>query len=120
MSDIKKELGFEVAHLGVNCIDEEGSVRAARFFSEVFGLPLKEGKDSIFAGPSIEIMKGTGRGKCGHIAISTKDIHKARVYLESMGLEFDPESIKYDSSGRLTVIYFKNEIAGFALHLVQR
>lgn len=120
MSDIKEELGFEVIHFGINCIEEENAKKTAGFFSEVFGLPLKEGKDSIFAGPSVELMKGAGRGKCGHIAISTKDIIKAKGYLESMGLEFDPESKKYNSEGRLVVIYLKNEIAGFAVHLLQR
>ncbi|MDI3480413.1 MAG: 2-dehydro-3-deoxyphosphogluconate aldolase / (4S)-4-hydroxy-2-oxoglutarate aldolase [Tepidanaerobacteraceae bacterium] len=119
MSDIKEELGFEVIHFGINCIDEENARRAAGFFSDVFGLSAKEGKDSIFSGSSIEIMKGAGRGRCGHIAISTKDIHRAREYLESLGLEFDPESKKYDSEGNLIVIYLKKEIAGFAVHLLQ-
>jgi len=120
ISDIKEELAFEVAHFGINCADDADAKKEADAFGNFFGLPIKEGKSSIFAGPFIEIMKGAGRGKCGHIGIATNDIRKAQEYLESLGLEFDPASQKYNSEGKLMAIYLKNEIAGFAVHLLQR
>jgi len=120
MSDIREELKFEVVHFGVNCENSISAKREAEIFADLFGLPLKEGKSSIYAGPLIEIMKGSGRGKCGHIAIAANDILKARKYLEDKGLKFDDDSIKYDSEGNPIVIYLKDEIAGFAVHLLQR
>ncbi|MEA4966168.1 MAG: hypothetical protein VB055_10140 [Oscillospiraceae bacterium] len=32
---------------------------------------------------------------------------------------FDPDSVKYDEKGRQKAIYLGEEIAGFAVHLVQ-
>ena len=120
LSNIREELDFEIVHFGVNCVDELEARKNAETFAAIFGFPIKEGKDSIYASPSIEIMKGSGRGKCGHIAVASNDIHKAQKYLENQGLEFDPTSVKYSNEGNLIVIYLKNEIAGFAIHLLQR
>ncbi len=116
--DIREELGFKVAHIGVNCADEESAKKTADFFNRIFGLPLKEGKSSIFASPMIEVMKGAGPGCCGHLAIGTNDLEKARKYLEGLGLEFDDQSVKYDSEGQPIAIYLKEEIAGFAVHIL--
>lgn len=120
MKDIKEELGFQVVHFGLNCADGFEARKEAELFAGVFGLPVNEGKDSIYAGPLIELMKGPGRGRCGHIAVATNDIHKAQKYLESLGLEFDAASSKFDMEGNLVVLYLKNEVAGFAVHLLQR
>lgn len=119
MSDIREELGFEVVHFGVNCDDDLRAKKDAEVFASLFGLPIKEGKSSIYAGSFIELMKGGGRGRCGHIAVATKDINKAQKYLEDLGWEFDPTSAKHNSEGNLIVIYLKAEIAGFAIHLLQ-
>lgn len=115
-----KELEFEVVHIGVNCPDDLEAKKSAEFFLSFFAFPVKDGKDSIYASSFIELMKGKGRGKHGHIAIGTTDIFKAQEYLEEQGLEFDPDSIKYSNDGNPIVIYLKNEIAGFALHLLQK
>lgn len=119
MSDIKDKLGFEFVHIGINCDDSEAK-STSETFTRLFGMPIIEGKTSIYAGSHIEIMKGSGRGKCGHIAIATNDINRARTYIEGLGFEFDPKSEKYDSEGRLIVVYLKNDIAGFAIHLLQK
>ena len=120
MSISIEDLDFEVAHFGVNCDDETEAKVTAKIFATLFGLPIKEGKSSIYTGPLIELMKGEGRGRCGHIAITTKDIGKAKEYLEGLGYEFDPTSVKYDNEGNLIVIYLRDEIAGFAIHLLQK
>ena len=36
------------------------------------------------------------------------------------GIEFIKESAGYDDKGNLKVIYFKDEICGFAIHLVKK
>ena len=42
-----------------------------------------------------------------------------RAYLERQGFEFDPASANV-KDGQLKAIYLKDEIAGFAVHLVQK
>ena len=114
-----QDMNFKVAHLGINSSDEEEALSAAKFFMTLFGFPMNDKKDSVFAGPMIEIMKGNGRGTKGHIAISVKNIHKGKKYLEDMGYVFDADSAKYDSNGNLVLIYLKDEVIGFAVHLIQ-
>ncbi len=110
-----------IDHFGVNLKDSAETVEIAEIFTKLFNLEISDGKDSTYAGPLIELMKhGMGRGQHGHIAVSTSDIEKAVSSLKEKGIEFDTESCKYDSTGRLIVIYMKQEIAGFAIHLLQK
>ena len=44
---------------------------------------------------------------------------RAQAYLERQGFEFDPASASV-KDGQLKAIYLKDEIAGFAIHLVQK
>lgn len=116
---VRKMLGFELVHVGVNCGSEEEADAAARKFSTLFGWPVKPGNSSIFAGTAVEAMKQGGRGAKGHIAVACNSVMRARAYLEGQGFEFD-ESTAKTKNGKLTVIYLKDEIAGFAVHLVQK
>ena len=46
---------------------------------------------------------------------------KSQLLLRRMGFEFDESSIVYDDkSGKPKFVYFKDEVAGFAIHLVQK
>ncbi|MBL7006330.1 MAG: VOC family protein [Spirochaetia bacterium] len=117
----EKALFKGIDHIGINCKDSSTALQNAELFNSLFDLGVTDGKDSVYAGPSIELMKnGISRGTCGHIAVATNDIEKAKSLLESRGFEFDPDSSKYDSSGKLIVIYLKLEIGGFAIHLLQK
>ncbi len=114
-------LGFEIGHLGVNTEDAADSANAAAKFAKAFGgLEVTEGNSSIFAGKIIEIMKGKGRGVNGHIAIKTNSVDRAVYHLKSQGIEFDESSALFNADGSMKVIFFKDEIAGFALHLLQK
>ena len=119
-NDILDNIGFKVVHLGINASDPKTALATAQWFETFFGWPVEEGNQSIYAGPKLEIMKGGGRGTHGHIAVAVNDIHEAKAYLEGKGCTFQDESAKYDAEGNLIVIYFKDEIAGFAVHLLQR
>ena len=111
-------LSFEFRHVGLNAGSPEGADEVGRFFSEIFGLPVsKDTAFSLYAGPSIEVVKGGGRGARGHIALAVRDIAAAVAELESRGVEFDFDSAKREESGEIFVIYLKKEIAGFAIHL---
>ena len=64
-------------------------------------------------------MKTPYLGKNGHIAIGTTDIEKAVAYLKEQGVEIDMETAKYKNE-KLIAVYIKEEIGGFAVHLVQK
>lgn len=115
-----ENMNFEVVHLGINTTGDEMALAAAKMFGALFGWPVEPGKDSIYAGPRLEFMKSGGRGTHGHIAVAVDDIHAAKAYLENKGWAFAVDSAKYDAAGKLIVIYFQDEISGFAVHLLQK
>ena len=112
-------LGFDLAHIGINAADAQEALEVSKKFSSIFGLPLKEGNNSNFAGTGIEVSKGAGLGKNGHIAIKTNSIARAMAYLERNGVEIDMDTAKF-SDGAMIAVYLKEEIGGFAVHLLQK
>ena len=112
-------LGLYPVHIGINAGTEEAAVKAANFLSSVFGFSLKDGTVSVFAGDGIELMKQQGTGTHGHIAMGTASILRAQAYMERCGLELDYHNARKDSKGNISLIYLKEEILGFAVHLVQ-
>ena len=114
-------LGFEIGHLGVNTADAADASDVAVKFAKAFGgLETSEGNSSFWAGKIIEIMKGKGKGVNGHIAIKTNSVDRAVYHLKAQGIEFDESTALYNADGTMKVIFFKDEIAGFALHLLQK
>ena len=113
-------LGFQVVHIGINTENEEAALKAANRFSLLFGFQNKIGNSSIFSGESLEIIKSRYFGQNGHIAVATNSVLRARAFFERQGVEFNAESAKTDAKGNTTAIYFKEEIGGFAVHLLQR
>jgi 2-dehydro-3-deoxyphosphogluconate aldolase/(4S)-4-hydroxy-2-oxoglutarate aldolase len=113
--------GFTVVHFGINAASEEAAGKGAALFNTLFGFPLKDGNSSVFAGDYLELMKLPGAaGTNGHIAIATTTITRAQAYLERQGVSFDPGSVKKNAEGRMNVIFAKDEILGFAWHLLQK
>ena len=117
---VQTMLGFEFAHMGLNTENEEEALKAAKTFEALFGLDYVVGNSSVFAGARrMEIMKKPGRGKYGHIAIATNTLPRAIAHLKARGVEFDESSL-VEKNGKKIAIYLKEEIAGFAVHLVQK
>jgi 2-dehydro-3-deoxyphosphogluconate aldolase/(4S)-4-hydroxy-2-oxoglutarate aldolase len=114
-----KNFGFQVMHIGLNLENAAAAKKTADLLLDLFGFEESETPISIFSSPEIEIMKKKGAGTLGHIAIGTTDILEAKKYLTSKGIEFDESSAAYSENGKLKLIYLKNEIAGFAFHLLQ-
>ena len=113
-------LGLQVMHVGINTANEAEAQKAADRFSALFGFQVKGGASSLFAGEGIEIMKSPYLGKYGHIAIATNCIYRARAFFERQGVEFNPDAIKTDDKGNMMAAYLKEEIGGFAVHLLQK
>ncbi|MDR0554330.1 MAG: bifunctional 4-hydroxy-2-oxoglutarate aldolase/2-dehydro-3-deoxy-phosphogluconate aldolase [Treponema sp.] len=117
---VQTMLGFSPAHIGINCPNPEEAAGAAKLFGALFGFPLRDGNSSIFAGEGIELMKAPGLGKNGHLAVAANSLYRAAAHLERRGFRFKPESVKKDAGGKITAIYLQDEIAGFAVHLLQK
>ncbi len=118
---VKTMLGLEFVHIGINNDSAEEAKRGAKLFELMFGMPLRETSKSTFAGEAFEFMHLNGAGKHGHIGIRTHFVDRAMAYFKRMGFEFDESSIVYDEkSGKPKFVYFKDEICGFAIHLVQK
>lgn len=117
---VVKMLGFELRHIGINAQNETEADSIATVFQNLFGFTKKMGNASIFAGLGIEVMKTTYLGQHGHIAIATNYLDRAIYHLESCGISFDETTSKYDSANKRTAIYLKDEVAGYAVHLLQK
>ena len=118
-SAVDKMLGFELRHVGINSGSPEQAQKDAEQLARLLNWPVKPGNSSVFAGAGFECMKEPGRGEKGHIAIATNFIRRAKWHLEQRGYEFDESSIK-EKNGKMTAIYLKDDICGFAFHLVQK
>ena len=94
------------------------SRKGATLLEALFGLTVREGNSSVFAGKDVELMKSPYLGKNGHIAIGTPDVAAAVEELKSRGFAFNMESAKYKADGTLNAIYLADEICGFAVHLI--
>ena len=117
---VRKMLGFELRHIGINCGNEAAANAAADKLRDVFGFEKKPGSSSVFAGTAVEAMNTAGRGTHGHIAIATNFVDRAVYYLERQGVEFDKSTERRKASGELEFVYLKDEIGGFVYHLVQK
>ena len=112
-------LGFEVAHVGINTEDGGVARAVADSFAAAFGFPAKDGASSVFASSGIEVMKSRCLGSQGHIAVRTNRMDAAIAELEKEGFAVNMDTAKY-KGGRIIAVYLKDEIGGFAIHLLQK
>jgi len=118
-SAVDKMLGLELRHVGINSGCPEQAMKDAEAIAKLLNWPVKPGNSSVFAGVGFECMKEAGRGRNGHIAIGCNNVARAKWHLERRGFVFDEDSLKL-KNGKPNAIYLKDEIAGFAFHLVQK
>lgn len=119
-SAVNLMLGLELRHVGVNSGSPEAAMRDAQLFCKLLGWQVKEGNSSVFAGNAFEMMKKPFRGTNGHIAIACNDIARAKWHMERRGFAFEDESTASMKDGKMVAIYLKDEIGGFAIHLLQK
>ena len=112
-------LGFEVAHVGINCADANASDAVCADFAGAFGFDVKQGNSSNFASTGVEVMKSNYLGKNGHIAVRTNSMDAAIAELTKRGFEVDMSTAKMKGD-RIAAVYLKNEMGGFAVHLLQK
>jgi 2-dehydro-3-deoxyphosphogluconate aldolase/(4S)-4-hydroxy-2-oxoglutarate aldolase len=112
-------LGLELRHIGINSGDPETAAKDAAMIAKLLGWPLDDHQNAVFVDKAFEVMKVPFRGKNGHIAIACNNIKRARWHLERRGFVFDDDSAIV-KDGKLRAIYLKDDIAGFAFHLLQK
>ena len=117
--DPKQLFGMYVAHVGINASSDEEAEAIVKEFSDLMGL-ARQGISpaSVFASDLIEVMRpGRGRGTKGHIGFHVDDIDAAEKWFKSRGFEINEDSRVKNPDGSTYLVYFKHEIAGFAIHL---
>ena len=114
----KTLLGFEVAHIGINTPDADAAMDVCKAFNDAFDFNVKQGNSSNVASTGVEVMKTMFKGANGHIAIRTNKMIPAIAEMERRGYELDMDSVK--DKNNIKAVYFKNEIGGFAVHLLQK
>ncbi|MEA4912600.1 MAG: bifunctional 4-hydroxy-2-oxoglutarate aldolase/2-dehydro-3-deoxy-phosphogluconate aldolase [Oscillospiraceae bacterium] len=117
---VRKMLGFQLVHIGINCADDKQAAEGAQKFCALLGLEAKDGASSVFAGKMVELMKTPYLGAHGHIAIGVNSVDRAYAFLKSRGYAFNESTISKDDKGRMKVAYLQDEICGFAVHIVNK
>lgn len=117
---VELSLGFELAHVGVNCTDQDAAVEVAQAMDARFPLGVKVGGKSTFLGSAVEFMHTMYYGQNGHIGFRTNSPERAKAFFESRGLAVREDSIARDAKGNIKFFYLKDEVAGFALHVVKK
>ncbi|MBR0129824.1 MAG: hypothetical protein IJM08_00805 [Firmicutes bacterium] len=113
-------VNFRLAHVGINCDNEEEAKKIADLLCLVFNLDIRETPKAFFAGDYYEVMKDIGAGRFGHIAMEVDDIHEAIKELESKGFKCDIDGGMRRADGSLRLVYIKEDFAGFAIHITEK
>ena len=116
--DPRELFGMYLAHVGINAENEDDVERIVGDFERLMGLARMEiAPASLFASDYIEVMRpGRGRGTKGHIGFHVDDIAAAEKWFEARGFKIN-ESSRVLKDGKTFLVYFQEEIAGFAIHL---
>jgi 2-dehydro-3-deoxyphosphogluconate aldolase/(4S)-4-hydroxy-2-oxoglutarate aldolase len=110
--------GLQFVHLGLNNPDSAAMEKSISAFEHLGMTCTKRGASSSFMDATIEVMNKQFYGRNGHIAFSCFDVERTIEYLKQFGFTPIPESIISDAKGT-KVVYFKEEVNGFAIHLVR-
>ena len=111
--------GLHVAHVGINASNPEEALKVADLFSALLGIETVPTPVSAFSGTLVEVMSGNGRGGKGHIGFGVNDIKAAEDWFVSRGFELNEDSRALNPDGSTKLVYFADDIAGFAIHLTQ-
>jgi len=115
---VKRMLGFELKHIGINNPNAEDAMKGAKMLAAITGLPINESAGGAMVGSEYEFIKGVKAGTHGHIAIGTNNITRAMWHLNRRGFELEQPLL--NAAGKVNAVYLKDEICGFAVHLLQK
>lgn len=111
----------ELAHVGLTIGDEDQARKTADQLADLFGLQVRTGSKSYFAGGMFECVRIPFRGTKGHIALRVTDLAALLDDLKKKGVALDIDSTtEYDDQGNIVNVYLHDEIEGFSIHLMQK
>lgn len=110
--------GLQMVHIGINSDNADEAEKTVQAFAK-FGMSINRGNSSVFMDKAIEVMPKQFMGKLGHIAFKCIDIERTVYFMEKQGFTINKDTIKLDGKGKMKVVYFNEEIGGFAIHLVK-
>ena len=108
---------MRIAHIGINAADEAEASSIAGLFESLLGMARVDTPVSVFADTLVEVMKQPFRGAHGHIGLAVNDLPAAEAYFKTRGLTINEASRALNPDGTTKLVYFNEEIAGFAIHL---
>ena len=112
---------LRLAHVGINTTSAADASATADALCALLGVARGEEPFPVssFAGTLVEVMNNGGRGEKGHIGLHVDDVEAAEAWYRARGVEFNEASRAMcpDDPERTYLIYFKEEIAGFAVHI---
>lgn len=118
--DPKQLFGLRLTHVGINAASDEEAEAIAERFQTLMGLKRNVvAPISVFSDTAVEIMKGCGRGEHGHIGFHVDDISAAEKWFEARGFTIDNDSRALNPDGSTHLVYFKEPIGGFAIHITE-
>lgn len=118
-ADPVETFDLRLAHVGINAESDADVDRIVGLFSSLMAIPTVDHSPiSRFAGDFVEVMRpGSAHGTNGHIGFHVNDVDAAAAWFASRGFEVDPDSRRVADDGSTMLVYFKEEIGGFAIHL---
>lgn len=112
-------LGFRLAHIGINHGSEAEGRQTADLLCRLLNMAPVAHKACTFAGTAVECNYFMGPGEKGHIGFRTYSMTRALAWLTEQGAALREDFRKYDSDGNLSCVYLRDDIAGFAIHIVK-
>lgn len=114
---------FEIAHIGVNCADARAGRALRRAICGFVSAGCEPGQGkcgcTVYRYPNRVDESPRARRARTHRPCHRRS-SRGRRYLEEKGFAFDEDSVKRFPDGRILVIYAKQQIGGFAIHLMQK
>ena len=113
----QNKIRFEFAHVGINPQSPEEDLRLRSFLSEVLGFRFREKPNSFFSTDNRMEMMKHAKGSCGHLGFFVEDMAAAVAWLEQQGWALDYENAHRGEDGSIRLIYLREELNGFRIHL---
>lgn len=119
---MSEKVKYRLVHIGISNSSYEEADSIAEKLSCLFNWERSggTGKSNFFVGSSIELMKHRKNGTYGHIGLETDDVEAAMKELSEKGIQFREDTFVRNEEGKITFTYLKDEINGFAIHIMQK
>lgn len=114
---VRNMLDFSLGHVGLHIPERSKAERAADSLCRLMAQDKIAGADNFFAGEIAEICDHVMPGEKGHICLDTRDMKRALAYYQRQGIAIDEEHCYRDEKGDIRVVYLKELVNGFSIHL---